>query len=337
MNWTGLKLQFKAIRHDKLCILTFLLPIIVGLAINLLGDMDFSSVAEPSFGIVKDDLSEETIAWLYENGTVAVYKDTEALRAAIIDPSTQTVGVMSDGTEIQVFRSGDEMQMYAVIADVLPQLYTQRNAATEYRQVLIPSESGNDILKTLLVVITMVTAMFMGCTFNAMNILSEKEDGIVYINEILPMSRRQYIKQKIAIGFLGGILSTIITAFVCIRLSAIQILPTILLISLSAFIASLTGLLIARFAGGLMVGIAYIKIVMIMFLAPPIFFYLIIPSGSILHTISYVLPSSATFYGLIGILEGNADFGTEIAALIIHSVLWLSLYVITTKHIYNHV
>lgn len=183
----------------------------------------------------------------------------------------------------------------------------------------------------------MVTAMFMGCTFNAMNILSEKEDGIVYINETLPMSRTQYIKQKIAIGFLGGILSTIITAFVCVRLSAIQILPTILLISLSAFIASLTGLFIARFAGGLMVGIAYIKIVMIMFLAPPIFFYLILPSGSILHTISYVLPSSATFYGLIGILEGNADFGTEIAALIIHSVLWLSLYVIITKHIYNHV
>ena len=40
---------------------------------------------------------------------------------------------------------------------------------------------------------TLITAMFMGCTFNAMNIISEKENGVTLVNEILPMTSRQYV------------------------------------------------------------------------------------------------------------------------------------------------
>ncbi len=53
--------------------------------------------------------------------------------------------------------------------------------------------------QNIFIAITLIVAMFMGCTFNAVNIISEKEDGIALINEILPISSKEYIAQKIFI------------------------------------------------------------------------------------------------------------------------------------------
>lgn len=320
----------KTLRRDKLCILTFLLPIFFGLAVQLMGDFNFSSAAEPCFGVIREDLSAETLSWLMENGSVEIYDSRAELEAAVLEPSTQTAGVLSNGSGIKTFRSGDELQMYAAIADALPVLYAQRETAARCSRSILPASGGNDILKPLLIVITMVTAMFMGCTFNAMNILGEKEDGIVWINEILPMTGAQYIKQKIAAGFLGGVSSSVITAFICMRPSAGQMLPLLLLIILSAFIAALAGLFIAKFSNGLMVGIVYIKIVMILFLAPPILFYLLVPAGSMLHGLTYIFPSSAVFYGLMELLDGKTDLVKNLAALTIHGAVWPAVYVLVS-------
>ena len=392
MNRTALNYQMKSIRRDKLCILTFLLPILVGLALNLLSDLNFSAAAESAFGILKNDLSAETVSWLRQYGSVTEYDTLEQLEAAVIEPSTQVIGILSDasgsmsgaseiqagdsgilsgGSEIQAddsgilsggssipsdgsgipsssssipsdgsgipsssssipsdgsgipssgsgiraFRSGDETTRIAASADLLPALYADRGLMSQYKIEMFPSPADGEMMKHLLIVITMVTAMFMGCTFNAMSIISEKEDGILYINEILPMTKAQYALQKIMVGFLGGTISTVLTALICIRLRAAQLLPLLLLIVLSAFIAALTGLFIAKFSESLMVGIVYIKLVMILFLAPPILFYLLFPAGGVLHTLSYLLPSSATFYGLMKLLNGSGGLGKEVAVL----------------------
>ena len=376
MNRTALNYQMKSIRRDKLCILTFLLPILVGLALNLLSDLNFSAAAESAFGILKNDLSAETVSWLRQYGSVTEYDTLEQLEAAVIEPSTQVIGILSDdsssmsggsgiqtgdsgilsgGSEIQAddsgilsggssipsdgsgipssgsgiraFRSGDETTRIAASADLLPALYAGRGLMSRYEREILPSPADGEMMKHLLIVITMVTAMFMGCTFNAMSIISEKEDGILYINEILPMTKAQYALQKIMVGFLGGTISTVLTALICIRLRAAQLLPLLLLIILSAFIAALTGLFIAKFSESLMVGIVYIKLVMILFLAPPILFYLLFPAGGVLHTLSYLLPSSATFYGLMKLLNGSGGLGKELAVLAAHCVVWFLLYV----------
>ena len=376
MNRTALNYQMKSIRRDKLCILTFLLPILVGLALNLLSDLNFSAAAESAFGILKNDLSAETVSWLRQYGSVTEYDTLEQLEAAVIEPSTQVIGILSDasgsmsgaseiqtgdsgilsggssipsddsgipssgpripsdgsgipssGPRIRAFRSGDETTRIAAAADLLPALYASRGLMSQYKIEVLPSPADGEMMKHLLIVITMVTAMFMGCTFNAMSIISEKEDGILYINEILPMTKAQYALQKIMVGFLGGTVSTVLTALICIRLRAAQLLPLLLLIVLSAFIAALTGLFIAKFSESLMVGIVYIKLVMILFLAPPILFYLLFPAGGVLHTLSYLLPSSATFYGLMKLLNGSGGLGKEVAALAAHCVVWFLLYV----------
>ncbi|MEZ3470792.1 MAG: ABC transporter permease [Schaedlerella sp.] len=362
MNRTALNYQMKSIRRDKLCILTFLLPILVGLALNLLSDLNFSAAAESAFGILKNDLSAETVSWLRQYGSVTEYNTLEQLEAAVIEPSTQVIGILSDasgsmsgaseiqagdsgilsggssipsdssgipssGSGIRAFRSGDETTRIAASADLLPALYADRGLMSQYKIEMFPSPADGEMMKHLLIVITMVTAMFMGCTFNAMSIISEKEDGILYINEILPMTKAQYALQKIMVGFLGGTISTVLTALICIRLRAAQLLPLLLLIVLSAFIAALTGLFIAKFSESLMVGIVYIKLVMILFLAPPILFYLLFPAGGVLHTLSYLLPSSATFYGLMKLLNGSGGLGKEVAVLAVHCVVWFLLYV----------
>ncbi|MDE6981699.1 MAG: ABC transporter permease, partial [Lachnospiraceae bacterium] len=50
--------------------------------------------------------------------------------------------------------------------------------------------------QNIFIAATLIAAMFMGCTFNSMNIIEEKENGVALVNQILPMKRSQYIVQK---------------------------------------------------------------------------------------------------------------------------------------------
>ena len=332
----GLKYQLKSIRHDKMCILTFLLPVIVGVAINLLSGMSFQSISETTFGVLENSIAADTFQWLQANGTVTQYETLEELQNAVNNPSTQMIGVIQNGDAIQTILSGDELEVNRVIANTLPQVYESRATQLSVTGSVIPVVSDNEGLKSLLIVITLVTAMFMGCTFNAMNIISEKEDGIEFINQVLPMSMKTYMIQKTLLGFIGSTVSTIITALICMRIQTIQILPFLLIVLLSAYISALIGLFIGYYANGLMVGIVYIKIVMILFLAPPIFFYLMVPSNSIVFRLSYLLPSSATFYGVTDLLKGKTEeIIPTLFVLLIHAVLWSVVYKLIRKKQYK--
>lgn len=153
--------------------LTFLLPVIVGIAINLLG-VSFQSIGETTFGVVENRISDDSVGWLQNNGTVVIYETFNELEAAVIDPSTQMIGVLQAGDTIQTFIAGDELEVNKVIANTLPQVYENRTTQLSIVRSMIPVQSDNEGLKSLLIVITLVTAMFMGCTFNAMNIINEK-------------------------------------------------------------------------------------------------------------------------------------------------------------------
>lgn len=315
-----------------MCILTFLLPVVVGIVIHLLSGFSFQSLSEHTFGVLKNHIDADIVEWLQANGTVTQYETPDELRAAINIPSTQMIGVLQTGNTIQTLISGDELEINCVIADTLPQIYENQTKALSVTKTIIPAASDNDGLKSLLIVITLVTAMFMGCTFNAMNIISEKEDGIEFINQVLPLTAESYIIQKTLLGFIGGTLSAIITALVCVRIEIEQVLPFLFIILLSAYISAFMGLFIGYFSDGLMAGIASIKVLMILFLAPPIFFYLTVPDGSILFRLSYLLPSSATFYGVMDLLNGQTKaLFSSFMALFTHAVLWTIIYILLRK------
>ena len=99
------------------------------------------------------------------------------------------------------------------------------------------------------------------------------------------------------------------------------------LILLSSFVSALIGLFVGRFSDGLMVGVVYIKIVMIAFLAIPLLKFLLGFSGGA-SFLCYIVPSTATFEGIMGLLSESPILPErDILILIVHCVAWFLLYI----------
>ncbi|MCI9134272.1 MAG: ABC transporter permease [Lachnospiraceae bacterium] len=324
----GLKYQMKSVLQDKFCLMTFLLPILVALGLNFMGSVDMSSLGELHFGVLEHELSPETITWLERYGPVTAYGTQEELTAAIQEPSTNVIGVQADEGSIKTAISGDELDIFQQAAATLPVLYEQR---AEAAQVKVQIWERRDILESLqdmFIPAVLIVAMFMGCTFNAMNIISEKEDGVAFVNEILPMAPGQYMLQKVAVGFLFGSLSSVATAWICFRFSWHNLGILLALILLSSFVAALMGLFIGKFSQGLMVGVVYIKILMLVFMAVPIVCALLGISGP-LAVICNIVPSKSAFEGIMALSAGDMRTAVkDVGILVFHCIGWFALYIL---------
>ena len=324
----GLNYQLKSVLRDKFCLMTFLLPILVAAALQCMGSIDLSSLGELHFGVLENSLSPQTVAWLERYGPVTAYATQEELTAAIQEPSTNIIGVKADGEGLKTAISGDELDIFQQAAATLPALYEQREAA-EQAEILIRERP--DILENLqniLIPAVLIVAMFMGCTFNAMNIISEKEDGVAFVNEILPVTPGQYVLQKIAVGFLFGALSSIATAWICFRLSWQNFGMMLALVVLSSFVAALIGLLIGRCAEGVMAGVVYIKIIMLLFRAVPLLCALIGVDGPV-AVICCLVPSQPAFEGLMALSAGNMGTAAKSTGILaVHGIACFALYIL---------
>lgn len=328
----GLVYQLKSVRKDKFCIMSFLLPVVAAMALNVAGSIDLSSLGEYFFCVVDGKVTDETKEWLSGYGNVTVCQTREEWLSAIREPSTNLIGVEMDGKGIKTFLSGDELSLWQQAAATLPLLYEQREMPAG---VNIQTLEQPDVLtgfQYIFMAMTLLVAMFMGCTFNAMNIISEKEDGVALVNEILPMTSRQYVTQKIFTGFVSGCLSAMVTAAICFKLSPAGAVVMLVLTVLSAFVAALAGLFIGRISDGMMVGVVYIKIIMIVFMAVPLLKYLAMAGNKVLSGICYLVPSSATFEGVMDVANGGmATAGKDVVILVVHCAGWLLLYLLISR------
>ena len=327
----GLIYQLKSVWKDKFCIMSFLLPILVAVALHFIGTIDLSSLGELHFGALENNLSAETISWLERYGPVITYQTMEELTAAIKEPSTDIIGVETDGNSIKTMVAGDELDIFQQAADTLPALYAERENTEQINVSILERPDILAGLQNVFIALTLIVAMFMGCTFNAMNIISEKEKGVDFINQILPMTHSQYVIQKIFVGFVCGCLSAVMTACICFRLPLTSTLLMLVLIIFSAFVAALIGLFIGKFSENLMVGVVYVKIVMIVFMAVPLLSYLLGANGLIL-TLCYFVPSSATFEGVMN-LTNSAEpmIAKDMFILMAHCIVWFLLYLSISK------
>ena len=324
----GLTYQLKSVLRDKFCLMTFLLPILVAVALNFMGSIDLSSLGELHFGVLENDLPPQTITWLERYGPVTAYGTQEELTAAIKEPSTNVIGVKADGDSLRTAIAGDELEIFQQAAATLPALYEQRAEAELVKVLTMERPDILESFQDIFIPAVLIVAMFMGCTFNAMNIISEKEDGVAFINEILPMTPSQYIFQKVVVGFLFGSLSSIITACICFQLSWHNLGIMLALIVLSSFVAALIGLFIGKLSEGLMIGVVYIKIVMLVFIAVPIVCALIGVSGP-LAVLCNLIPSQPAFDGIMALSAGNTGAAIKDAGILsIHCVVWPALYVL---------
>lgn len=327
----GLIYQLKSVWKDKFCIMSFLLPIIVALVLNLIGGIDLSPVAEFYFGVLDGDLPAQTISWLERYGSVSAYETQEELTAAINEPSTNVIGVKAAGDGIQTMVSGDELDLFRQMADTLPTLYMGKEIAEQMSVTILERPDMMAGFQNIFISMTLIVAMFMGCTFNAMNMISEKENGVDLVNQILPITQSGYVIQKIFVGFTGGCLSAILTACCYFRLPIKNAFLMLVLIILSAFIAALIGLFIGKFSESFMVGVVYIKIVMIIFMAVPLVSYLL-GAGGLISVICYLVPSSAAFEGIMNLANSiEPMIAKDMLILMVHCIIWFLLYLSISK------
>lgn len=346
----GIRFQLKSIFQDKFCLMTFFLPILVAAALHFMGSIDMSALGELHFAVIEEELSPQTITWLKRYGAVDICESLEELEELVREPSTNVIGVKRgagdepgiqtvivedepekiEGKEresgIRTVIAGDEMEIFQQAAATLPALYEQRKEAREM-EVLIRSRP--DVLKRfqdLFIPAVLMTAMFMGCTFNAMNIISEKEGGVALVHEILPLTTGGYILQKITAGFVCGCLSSLITACICFRPSWESAGVLVILIVLASFVSAVMGLFIGRYSSGLMTGVVFIKIVLLLFLAVPLLCALLGVEG-LPAVLCNMVPSQPAFAGLLEIAAGNSGPAWRDAGLLaVHGAVWFSLY-----------
>ncbi len=324
----GLKYQMKSVLRDKFCLMTFLLPVLVAVALHFMGSIDMSSLGELHFGVLENDLPLQAVTWLERYGPVTAYATLDDLTAAVNEPSTNVIGVRMDGESLKTAIAGDELDIFQQAAATLPTLYEQRNAAEQVEVLTLERPDILESLQGIFIPAVLIVAMFMGCTFNAMNIISEKEDGVAFVNEILPMTPSQYILQKVVVGFLFGSLSSIITAAICFHLSWKNFGIMLALIALSSFVAAMIGLFTGKLSDGLMTGVVYIKIVMLLFLAVPLVCALVGVSGPI-AVVCNIVPSQPAFEGIMALSAGNAGAAVkDVGILAVHCITWFALYVL---------
>lgn len=328
----GLRYQFIAVRRDKLSLLTFLLPLVAAIFITTFSGINVTDLAVSQFYIVENDLPQSTVDWLESLGEVTTVADLTSLKEAILDPASQSIGVINNRGQIKTILAGDELTAVSEIGRRLGTMYHLRDEISQVKQSILPSEPTNKTeIRQLLLAITIVTAVYMGCTYNATNIISEKEEGIVFINQVLPLSKLKYLVQKMSLGFVAGGLSGLLTGMISIRISANQVVPFLAILLFSAVIASILGLVIGQLAGSLMVGLVYIKSSLMILIALPVLVYLTAQPSSLVYWVSYVLPSSASFYSLMNMLRGSASDLKDLLILLIHCGLWLVLTLVWRK------
>ena len=328
----GLVYQLKSVWKDKFCIMSFLLPLVVAFILNFIGAIDFSTLSEFHFGVIQGNLPDGAVSWLERYGAVTEYKTQEELIAAVNDPSTNFIGVEADGDGMKTMLSGDEMDIWRQTADTLPALYRDYENAEEIMVTILERPDLMEGFQNIFIAATLIVAMFMGCTFNAMNIMEEKESGVALVNQILPMTHSQYILQKIFVGFVCGGLSAVFTACICFQLSIPSAHFMLALIILSAFVAALIGLFIGEFAENLMVCVVYIKVVLILFIAVPLLSYLLGADGLALIFCN-LIPSNAAFEGIMSLASGTEQIiAKDILILMAHCLVWFLLYLTIAKY-----
>lgn len=316
----GFYYQLKLTAKDKMSIISFILPLIMAVAVNFLSQSDLTGIDDYRFAVLENE-SESTTEWLSQHGIVTSYSTLDALETTIKAPEDDTIGILANNGAYEIILSGDERLDTVTFANMLPEMINTK--IRKYEQTVIPQTNLIDEFKNLFIGLVLVTALFLGLTFNTMNLVSEKEDGVSHINDILPLTRGQYLAQKIAIGFIGSVILVLLSAAICL----VHLKEILLLIPLSllcGFTVAIAGLFLGKISSSLMTALVYIKVAMIIFMAVPLLAYIYVPTG--IKPLFHLLPSYTFFDGVMKILGNESGIWVNMIILIFHGIVWFGIY-----------
>lgn len=324
---TRIYIQIKTIIKDKMSILSFLLPIVIALMLIFLNESSISEVSEFKFGVIESNIKEELLIELEKVGKVITVETILELKNKVIYPSDELIGIVSKEDGLEVLISGDETSYTKDIANHIPSLLDEFNYSVERLETKNFFEEFRNIIYSMVILM----ALFIGCTFNSMNIVYEKEEGIVHINKILPITYGNFLKEKVIVGILTSVFVSLITSIILIRDFKSLVLMVILIISTS-FITSSLGLLIGFISDGVITAISYTKIVLVVFMALPVITHLLIKESEYKFLFN-ILPSYPVFNGILNIFEKDySKFIFNIGIILILN----TIFIFINKAIYKN-
>ncbi|MGO3751683.1 MAG: ABC transporter permease [Peptoniphilaceae bacterium] len=321
----GLKYQFKILVKDKMVIISFLLPIIMAFAVGLITEDSFSSVENVQFVVFEENIEDNTINKLKRYGSVEIVSSIEKLEEKIIEPSDDSIGLALTEENKTIIIAGDETSYIKSIASNLLSMINLENA-NKIEEIAIDRASDSLASKQLFIGLTMLTALFVGCSFNAIVIISEKENGITKVNSILPIKKLDFLIQKIAVAFIGGVFVSLLT-WLILKGIDISIIKIAILIVLASYFSAILGLFIGHFASDFLSAVVFIKFILVFFIAMPIT-TLLVDSSTILYKVLYVLIPSISVFNILNTIEGGirGEFFTGLVIILLHCILWTYIY-----------
>ena len=321
----ALRIQFKNVMKDKFVLISALLPLVMAIVIKLSGG--FADALDMHIAVLQDNLPTVMEQRLEQSAVIGYYENMEKLHQAIANPAIETIGIVFDANSdaYTLLLQGNESSLTRASAQAIEVMLRKNNSIFDISTIIIlPNADSSTLILSVLVILM---ALFLGCTFNTMNIVTEKEDGVSFIHEVIPISQNQYLMQKTVIGFIGSLLVSLLTALILTGFREHTLL-LLLLISLAALMASLTGLYLGTLSDSLITAIICIKVILVLFIAVPLAAYLFVEPGAA-SVLLNLLPSFPVFDGLLSIMQGESMYKilSSIAILALHCIVWYLLYI----------
>ncbi len=181
-------LSFKMMLKEKIVIISLLLPIALALGAKIYLPY---SVVETKIGVVNELVDVETINDLSRFADVELFDNVDLLKAKILDSSDELIGLVKEGGNYRILLQGNEKTITKKYAEILIKFINGRISLDDV--IVLEYSDGKFNIATFLNVIILMIALFMGSVINAFNIVAEKENGVIKINDILPISSTKYL------------------------------------------------------------------------------------------------------------------------------------------------
>lgn len=296
---TILKLQLKTALRDKVVIISILLPIFMAVLLRI--NMPDTVIIEAQVAVNNNDLPIETIRKIEKVAVVNRFNNIEEIKNRVLISKDEVVGIITDDTvgQCKFIFEGNETTRTIKNMEAIGDLIND-NISLDKTQVEVISSDNNE-MKYMLIIITMLIALYMGSTFIAFNIVGEKEEGIANINQILPISNNKYNLQKVLLGLIGTVVITFITGLILIDKDNFSYL--FLFLFVSACCSSSLGLYLGFFSKDLLSAIINTKVVLLVFILIPFIGFIIPEKLNTLKKLFYLIPTYPIFEGFWCILK----------------------------------
>ncbi|MGL4345223.1 MAG: ABC transporter permease [Cellulosilyticaceae bacterium] len=320
--FTLLRIQAKNLLRDKMIWVSLLLPLIVAIGLRVYVPEFY---VEQTIVVLEGQLTTEEEDYLEKSAKLEVYSTEKRLQDAINDSHSEKIGIIRNAQgDLEGYIQGNESTMTKIYGERILKVLSSEKQEIHTDMIL---QKDQTVYK-LLVSLNILMALFIGCCFSAFNIVAEKEDGIVYVNQVLPMDSKQFIIQKLLLGWIGTVILTGITAG--IMLSSLKLLlPMIFLTLVGSMFSALLGLLLGHFSRNLMEIIVNTKLILLFFLFIPIIGYFVPTQYAGIKMVFYVVPSYVVFESASMMLNMPMDvwqFIINILILLIETLLGFWCY-----------